>query len=260
MRARFHRARGRCRSTLPLQKITRPSASLACNSSQTSKASTVPPGKKWPILRVRTTTSTRAVLPGSRRVPATSSGAASLPTSRITAGRALLRFFAHGERGVGLDGVAAAHAWRGLAGVIACPTGRHRENIHGDEARFQELFRGLQLRLVLVGVGDGGVGRGEAVRVHLAVAIAGVVRGDQRHVAIGADLGLGRVVERARALARNAAGLPVVVIVEAAEPAVVVHRHVQVHLVAGGAELGRSRMNGFRKVCLCGSGLRYVRK
>ena len=64
-----------------------------------------------------------------------------------------------------------------------------------------------------------------------------VVRGDERHVAVGALLRLRRVVERARALARHARGLPVVVVVEAAEPAVVVDRHVEVHLVARRAEV-----------------------
>ena len=56
-------------------------------------------------------------------------------------------------------------------------------------------------------------------------------------MAIGALLRLGRVVERSRALPGNSAGLPVVVFVEAAEPAVVVHRHIEMHFVARGAEL-----------------------
>ena len=65
--------------------------------------------------------------------------------------------------------------------------------------------------------------------------------GFRGHVAIGALLRLRRIVERARALPGNSAGLPVVVFVEAAEPAIVIHRHVEVHLVAGGAELRRLR-------------------
>ncbi len=77
------------------------------------------------------------------------------------------------------------------------------------------------------------------MRVHLSIAIAGVVRCHQRHVAIRAGLRLVRIVERARALARDAAGLPVVVIVEAAHPAVVVYRHVQMHFMARGAEFRR---------------------
>ena len=61
--------------------------------------------------------------------------------------------------------------------------------------------------------------------------------GDQRHVAVRALSRPGRLMERPRALAGNAAGLPVVVIVETANPAVVVQRHIQVHLVAGRAEI-----------------------
>src|SRR5258708_13122181 len=58
-------------------------------------------------------------------------------------------------------------------------------------------------------------------------------------MAIGAVLRLLRIVERSRALAGDAAGLPVVVVVEAALPAVAVHRNVEMDFVAGGAELGR---------------------
>ena len=47
-----------------------------------------------------------------------------------------------------------------------------------------------------------------------------------------------RVIETAGALAGDAAGLPVVVLVEAAEPAVVIDGLIEVHLVAGGAVLG----------------------
>ena len=91
--------------------------------------------------------------------------------------------------------------------------------------------------MVAVRERHGGVGRREAVRLHLAVARDRIVRGHERHVAVGALLRLGRVIEGARALARHARGLPVVVVVEAAEPAVVVHRHVEVHLVARRAEV-----------------------
>ena len=60
-------------------------------------------------------------------------------------------------------------------------------------------------------------------------------------MAIGACHRLRRVVERARALPADATGLPVVVIVETARPAVVVHGHVEMDFVAGGAELGGLR-------------------
>ncbi len=58
-------------------------------------------------------------------------------------------------------------------------------------------------------------------------------------MAVGALLRRRWIVERPRALARDAGRLPVVVVVEAAEPAIVVHRHVEVHLVADRAELRR---------------------
>ncbi len=57
----------------------------------------MPPGKKWPIFRVRTTASTRTVEPGAKHRLRVSSGAATLPTSRISTGAALLRFLADRE-------------------------------------------------------------------------------------------------------------------------------------------------------------------
>src|ERR1043166_1478339 len=72
----------------------------------------------------------------------------------------------------------------------------------------------------------------------LALAIAWVLRRDERHVAIAASRALCRVIERSRALARNSARLPVVIVIETTEPAVLVHGHVQVHLMAGGTVLG----------------------
>ncbi len=69
------------RRAAPDRRLCR-SASLPSSSSQTSNASTVPPGKKWPILRVRTTTSTRTVEPGSSSRSSPPIGAAIFPTSR----------------------------------------------------------------------------------------------------------------------------------------------------------------------------------
>ena len=63
-----------------------------------------------------------------------------------------------------------------------------------------------------------------------------VLAGDRRHVAVRTGPGLVGVVERAGALSRYAARLPVVVAVETPQPAVVVDRLVEVHLVAGRAE------------------------
>ncbi len=52
-----------------------PFSSTAWSSTHTSNASTVPPGKKWPTLRVRTTTSTRTVSPRRTAASARLSGA-----------------------------------------------------------------------------------------------------------------------------------------------------------------------------------------
>src|SRR5437016_8983927 len=48
-----------------------------------------------------------------------------------------------------------------------------------------------------------------------------------------------RIVKGTRALAGNSAGLPVVVLIEAANPAVMVDRHIQVDFVAGGTKFRR---------------------
>ena len=101
----------------------------------------------------------------------------------------------------------------------------------------QELDGFLQLDLVLVGEGKSGVGRDEAVIVDPASDVAGIVAVHERHVAIGALHGLGRIVKRARPLSRHAAGLPRVVVIETSKPPVIVDRLVQVDLVAGRAKL-----------------------
>src|SRR4030095_12328355 len=56
-------------------------------------------------------------------------------------------------------------------------------------------------------------------------------------VAIGASHAFGRVVERTGSHTGHTAGLPVVVIVEAPYPPVVVHMSIQMHFVTAGAEL-----------------------
>ncbi len=88
-------------------------------------------------------------------------------------------------------------------------------------------------------IGSAVFAAGKAMRMDEAVDVALIARTSQRHVAIGALRGLGGIVERARALSGDAAGLPVVVIVEAANPAIVIDRHIEMDLVAAGAELRR---------------------
>ena len=164
----------------------------------------------------------------------------------------LFRLLSNGKSRVGLNGVAPPDHRRLSPGAVHR---RHREDIHGDESRFEKLLGGLQLPFVPLDGRDSRISRRETVRVDLALAIARVARSHERHVAIGASHGFVGVIEGARALAGDAAGLPIVVIVEPAKPAVIIHRRIQVHLVASGAKL-RSRMNGFRNVCRCGCGLR----
>ncbi len=77
------------------------------------------------------------------------------------------------------------------------------------------------------------------MRVHFAGNVAHIVGCFERHVAIGTLLRLRRIVERARAFARNSARLPVVVFVESAKPAVTIHRHVEMNFVTRGTELCR---------------------
>src|SRR5450755_1933258 len=56
-------------------------------------------------------------------------------------------------------------------------------------------------------------------------------------MAVGAAHGVRRIVKRPRALARDAAGLPVVVFIEATNPPVMIDRNVEMNLVTTGAEL-----------------------
>ena len=79
------------------------------------------------------------------------------------------------------------------------------------------------------------------MRMHQSFDVASVVRRHLGHVAVRAIHGRLRIVERARALSRNSAGLPVIVFIEAANPAIAIHRDIQVHLVTGRTELRRVR-------------------
>ena len=63
----------------------------------------------------------------------------------------------------------------------------------------------------------------------------------ERHVAVRASLRLRRIVKRARTEPGDAAGLPIVVIIEAANPAIVIHGNIEMHFVAG-----RTKIRGLR--------------
>src|SRR5438128_2560658 len=74
------------------------------------------------------------------------------------------------------------------------------KEIDGDLTVAQEILRGTKLLGVAVHEGERGVGGREAVGMDLPVPGRGVLGRHERHVAVRALLGLGRVVERARAL------------------------------------------------------------
>ena len=145
-------------------------------------------------------------------------------------------FFADGEgRGEG-QRVGAARGDLRRPGDLVVPG--EGEEVHGHLAGGEEVAHRLQLPVEAEVRRQRGVRRGEAVGAEEPVPGRRILAGDERHVAVGAGAGFGGVVEGAGALAGDAARLPVVVTVEAPEPAVVVHRLVEVHLVAGGAEGG----------------------
>src|SRR5439155_5693791 len=144
-----------------------------------------------------------------------------------------IRFFANGEGG--REFRLSQFAARRDVSFFACR--RNRENIHGELLVLQEFLRELVLYLVLVGCWNSRVRAGEAMRMHESFHISVIERRDRRHVAIGAVHGRLGIVEGARALARNAAGLPVVIFIEAANPAVTIHGDIEVDFVAGRTEL-----------------------
>ena len=137
----------------------------------------------------------------------------------------------------------------------------HGENVDADLLVLKEVDGGLKLLPVLVGQGHGRIGAGEPVGVDLAVDVPQVVGIHQGHVAVHALAGLGRVIEGPGPLAGNAAGLPVVVVVESPQPAIVVHRKIQMDLVAARAELGGVLpVEGLHEDLLVRAGIRHGQK
>ena len=112
------------------------------------------------------------------------------------------------------------------------------EDVHRHLAGAEEVAHRLELSVESEVGRKRGVGGREAVGTQQSVPRRRILPRDRGHVAVGAGLRRFRVVEGTGALSRDPARLPVVVAVEAAQPAVVVHRAVEVHLVAGGAEGG----------------------
>src|ERR1700733_8735965 len=105
-----------------------------------------------------------------------------LPDHRVTL---LLRFFADGECGIHARGVVSPQHG-GVPLVIL--SGRRRENIDGDESRFQKFFGRMELLFILICKSKRSVRTGKAMRVHLAIPVTWIARVDQRHVTIGARL------------------------------------------------------------------------
>ena len=117
--------------------------------------------------------------------------------------------------------------------------GRERKNIYAHNLVLEKTLSNLELFGIFIGNRQRRVRRRKTMGMHKAVDIALILRWSQRHVAIGALRGLGRVIEGARALSGNAAGLPIVVFVESANPAIVVDGRVEMDFVATGTELSR---------------------
>ncbi len=77
------------------------------------------------------------------------------------------------------------------------------------------------------------------MRVHQSVHRSFILGRNHRHVAIRARFRIRRIIKRPRSLSRNAARLPVVVLIKSANPSVPVHRHIQMHLVAARTKFRR---------------------
>jgi len=128
-----------------------------------------------------------------------------------------------------VDGLVHSHRFPGANTAVPIANQVRRSSLLFPRARprrdrrslfvLKKLFGETQIAPVLVRDGHCGVRAGEAMRMHEAVNVAVIVRGNLRHVAIRAIHRRLRVVEGARALPGNAACLPVVILIEAANPA-----------------------------------------
>ena len=75
--------------------------------------------------------------------------------------------------------------------------------------------------------------------MNYAGVISEIGRASLGHMAIRASLGVRWIVERPSSIAGDSASLPVVVLVEAARPTVVIHGEIEMDFVACGTKLGR---------------------
>ena len=139
-----------------------------------------------------------------------------------------IRFFANRESRREFRLSHFASRWR----IRFFPRRRNRENIHAQLLVLQKVLSELVLCLILIRCGYRSIRSGESMRMHEPVHVAVIARGHLRHVAIRAIHRRLRIVKRARALPGDAAGLPVVVFIEAANPPVTIHRNIQMNLMA----------------------------
>ena len=180
-------------------------------------------------LRVRTTTSTRTSRPAAPRPardpaaplsarpptppPARDFASASSPTANVVANSG------------------SARAPLGARSSRRAP--EMREDVHASDAGLQEILGDLQLLRVFVRTSAEQCWRaGKRCEWTEPFTLPKSFEATSGMWQSAHCLRLRRVVERARALPGDAAGLPVVVLVEAADPAVAVHRHVEMDLVA----------------------------
>ena len=85
----------------------------------------------------------------------------------------------------------------------------------------------------MVDEGECRIRSGEPVIVNLAVDISSICGIDEWHVTIDTFLRRFGIVERQRALMRDATFLPLVIVVEAAYPTEVVDGFIEVHFMTG---------------------------
>ena len=178
VRAGLDRALAPRPPTAPLWRIVRPLSSTASSSTQTSNASTVPPGKKWPTLRVRTTTSTPHRF-------AAADGGVHLVERRDHLGRRSARNVCAAPKFIDSSPTANVLASRGSRRrrcarrlrPPASPRAATRPKTSTEIcAVAQEVLHRLELLGSLFTNGQRGVRGGEAVRVDLAVLGRRIVR------------------------------------------------------------------------------------
>src|SRR5215472_785022 len=90
--------------------------------------------------------------------------------------------------------------------------------------------------LILVRSWHSRIGGGEGMRVYFPVDRPGIRRLDIGHVAVGALLRFWRIVKRTCSESGDTAGLPGIVLVETTNPAIVVHRDVEMDFMTARAK------------------------